>query len=53
LADPNTLKVTYSADDKVQRENTFVLSPDGRSIQETDVTPSPSPSSMSLTLHKS
>jgi hypothetical protein len=47
LADPNTLKVTYSDDGKVQRENTFVLSPDGQSIQETDVTPSPSPSSMS------
>jgi hypothetical protein len=52
--DSHTLKVTYSGrDGKAARENTFVLSPDGKSITETDVTPDPSPSKMSLTLHKS
>jgi hypothetical protein len=54
LADPHTLKVTYKGDDgKVRRENTFVLSPDGHSITETDVTPAPAPSTMSLVFHKS
>ncbi len=53
LADPHTLKVTYSSDGKVRRENTFVLSADGKMITETDVTPDPSPSTMSLMLHKS
>jgi hypothetical protein len=52
-ADAHTLKVTYSdKDGKVGRENTFVLSADGKSIVETDVTPAPSASKMSLTLHK-
>jgi hypothetical protein len=53
LADPHTLKVTYRSDGKVRRENTFVLSADGKMITETDVTPDPSPSTMSLMLHKS
>jgi hypothetical protein len=53
LADPHTLKVTYSNNGKVARENTFVLSEDGQSIQETDVTPDPMPSTMTVTLHKS
>lgn len=54
LADPHTLKVTYrGADGKVQRENTFVLSADGRTIRETDVTPAPAASTMSLVLRKS
>jgi hypothetical protein len=53
LADPHTLKVTYSSDGKVRRENTFVLSEDGKMITETDVTPDPSPSTMSLMFHKS
>jgi hypothetical protein len=53
LADPHTLKVTYTNNGKVARENTFVLSPDGKTIKETDVTPAPSPSTMSLTFHKS
>ncbi len=53
LADPHTLKVTYRTDGKVRRENTFVLSADGKMIAETDVTPDPSPSTMSLMLHKS
>lgn len=52
-AGPRTLKVTYSADGKVQRENTFVLSPDGKTVKETDVTPAPSPSTMSVMFHKS
>lgn len=53
LADPHTLKVTYrDSTDKVRRENTFVLSSDGKSITETDVTPAPSPSRMTLVLHK-
>jgi hypothetical protein len=50
---PRTLKVTYSNDGKVARENTFVLSPDGKTVNETDVTPAPSPSKMSVTFHKS
>jgi hypothetical protein len=50
---PNTLKVTYSNNGKVQRENTFVLSPDGTSITETDVTPPPAQSTMSVMFHKS
>jgi hypothetical protein len=53
LADPHTLKVTYSSDGKVRRENTFVLSEDGKMITETDVTPDPSPSTMVLMFHKS
>lgn len=52
LADPHTLKVTYRADGQVRRENTFVLSQDGKTIVETDRTPAPSPSTMQLTLHK-
>jgi hypothetical protein len=54
LDGPRTLKVTYrGADDTVQRENTFVLSPNGKTVHETDLTPQPSPSTMSLTFHKS
>lgn len=53
LDDPHTLKVTYSNNGQVQRENTFVLSEDGKSIEETDVTPEPMPSTMKVTLHKS
>lgn len=49
---PRTLKVTYGNDGKVARENTFVLSSDGKSIMETDITPPPSPSTMSVTFHK-
>jgi hypothetical protein len=53
LADPHTLKVTYKdGDGKVRRENTFALSGDGTMITETDVTPAPSPSTMSVVLHK-
>jgi hypothetical protein len=50
---PKTLKVTYSNDGKVQRENSFVLSADGNTITETDVTGPPSPSTMSVAFHKS
>jgi hypothetical protein len=50
---PRTLKVTYSQDGKVGRENTFVLSPDGKTVKETDITPAPSPSKMSVAFHKS
>ena len=53
LADPHTLKVTYSNNGKVQRENSFVLSDDGKSIVETDVTSAPSTSTMTMTLKKS
>lgn len=54
LANDHTLSVTYS-DDKGQarRHNTFVLSPDGKSITETDVTPEPSVSKMVVVLKKS
>jgi hypothetical protein len=50
---PRTLKVTYSNHGEVQRVNTFVLSPDGKIVKETDVTPAPSPSTMSVSFHKS
>lgn len=53
LDNPNTLKVTYRNNGEVARENTFILSPDGQSVQETDVTPAPSASTMSVMLHKS
>lgn len=53
LADPHTLKVTYKDEEgKVRRENTFSLSDDGTTITETDVTPAPSPSTMSVVLRK-
>lgn len=49
----HTLKVTYTGDDgKMRRDNTFVLSPDGKTLTETDVTPNPSPSTMSMKFHK-
>ena len=50
---PHTIKVTYTRAGKVARENTFVLSDDGKTIQETDVTPAPSPSTMSVMFNKS
>ena len=53
LDDPHTLKVTYSNDGKVQRENTFILSADGSTITETDITPPPMTSKMEVTFHKS
>lgn len=54
LDGPHTLKVTYrGSDGKVQRANTFVLSPSGKTIHETDVTPAPEHSTMTLVLHKS
>jgi hypothetical protein len=53
-AGPRTLKVTYSGPDgKVGRENTFVLSEDGKTVQETDVTPAPMASTMSVMFNKS
>ena len=52
LQDPHTLKVSYSVGGKVQRENTFVLSTDGKSITETDITPAPGESTTSLVLNK-
>ena len=53
LADPHTLKVTYKdSDGKVRRNNTFALGTDGKTITETDITPAPSASNMSLRLHK-
>jgi len=53
LADPHTLKVTYSDDKGVaRRNNTFTLSADGKTITETDVTPEPSVSTMTVVLKK-
>ena len=49
----HTLKVTYRSEGKIRRENTFELSPDGKTIKETDVTPEPSPSTTSMLFHKS
>lgn len=53
LDGPHTLKVTYSNAGEVQRENTFVMSPDAKTLKETDVTPAPSPSTMSVMFNKS
>lgn len=50
---PRTLKVTYSSDGKVDRENTLTLSSDGKTVEETDITPAPWPSTMSVTFHRS
>ena len=50
---PRTLKVTYRNNGTVARENTFVLSSDGKTIKEKDVTPAPAPSDMTVTFHKS
>jgi hypothetical protein len=51
--DPHTLKVFYTGDDgKVRRENTFVLSLDGKMISETDFTPAPGAAAMTLLFHK-
>lgn len=53
LADSHTLKVTYKDEKgKLRRENTFVLSADGKKITETDLTPAPSQSKMSVAFHK-
>jgi hypothetical protein len=49
---PRTLKVTYRMV-KVARENTLVLSPDGKTVKETDITPAPWASTMSVTFHRS
>jgi hypothetical protein len=53
LDGPRTLKVTYSDEGKVGRENTFVLSEDGKTITETDITPEPAASTMSVMFNKS
>ena len=54
MADEHTLNVTYSDDKGVERRNnTFVLSADGKSITETDVTPEPAVSKMVVVLKKS
>ena len=50
---PHTLKMTYLHEGKVARESTFILGKDGKTIQETDITPEPSPSKMSVTFNKS
>lgn len=53
LADAHTLKVTYKDETgKVRRVNTFVLSADGKKVTETDITPAPSQSKMSVAFHK-
>jgi hypothetical protein len=50
---PRTLKVTYTdGEGKVGRENTFVLSPNGKTVTETDVTPAPMASTMSVKFKK-
>jgi len=53
MIDPHTLKVYYYGDDGTERrENTFVLSLDGKTISETDFTPAPGAAAMILLLHK-
>jgi hypothetical protein len=53
LDGPKTLKVTYSDGETVGRTNTFVLSSNGKTIKETDVTPAPAASTMTVMLKKS
>ena len=53
MSDARTLKVTYSGNGTMQRENTFVLSSNGKTIKETDVTPAPMASTMSVMFKKS
>ncbi len=49
----HTLRVTYAGDDgKMRRDNTFELSSDGKTLTETDKTPDPSPSTLSMKFHK-
>ena len=50
---PHTLRVTYSNNGKVARENTLVLSSDGMTVTETDITPAPWPSTLSITFRRS
>jgi hypothetical protein len=50
---PRTLRVTYSNNGKVARENTLILSSDGKTVTETDITPAPWPSTMSVMFHRS
>jgi len=51
--DAHTLKVFYSDDSgALRRENTFVLSLDGKMISETDFTPAPGAAAMTLLFHK-
>lgn len=53
MDNPHTLTVIYTGNDgKVRRHNTFELSGDGKTLTETDVTPDPSPSTMSMKFHK-
>jgi len=51
--DAHTLKVFYRDDSgALRRENTFVLSLDGKAISETDFTPAPGAAAMTLLFHK-
>ena len=51
--DAHTLKVFYRDDSgALRRENTFVLSLDGKMISETDFTPAPGAAAMTLLFHK-
>jgi hypothetical protein len=53
MAGPHTMKVIYTgANGKMRRDNTFELSADGKTLTETDITPNPSPSTMSMKFHK-
>ena len=53
VLDAHTLKVYYAGDDgKLRRENTFVLSLDGKTISETDFTPAPGAAAMTLVFEK-
>lgn len=50
---PHKLIVTYGGDDgKMRRHNTFEVSADGKTLTETDVTPAPQASTMSVKFHK-
>jgi hypothetical protein len=50
---PHKLIVTYTGEDgKMRRHNTFELSADGKTLTETDETPAPQASTMSVKFHK-
>lgn len=52
LVNPHTLKISYRSKSKVNRENTFLVSDDGKTLTETDAIPGPNPSTYSVAYHK-
>ena len=52
LVDPHTFKMTYSRNGIMTQENTFVVSDDGKTLTETDISPEPNRSTFSAVYHK-